>query len=235
MEKQFERTAKLIGEENVDMLSKKHVAIFGLGGVGGFVADSLARCGVGEFTLIDNDVVSETNINRQIVAYHSTIGMLKTEVLAKHLLDINPNLKINILNMFVLEDNINEINFNVFNYVVDAVDTVSAKLAIISKCKNFGIDIISSMGTGNKLNPHLLKICDIFKTSYDPLAKVVRKKLRENNINHLKVLSSDEKILKVVVESEQNNRHSPASISFIPACAGEMIACEVINDLIKNI
>lgn len=223
----FQRTESLIGQEALKKLSDSHVAVFGVGGVGGFAVEALARSGVGEITLIDNDTVKESNINRQIIALHSTIGQLKTAALKNRLSDINPQIKINELNIFVLPETIIEIDFSEFDYVVDAIDTVSGKLAIIETCNEKNIPVISSMGTGNKLDPTMFEISDINKTSVCPLARVMRYELKKRGIKKLKVLYSKENPAK------NTNGRVPSSISFVPSVAGLIIAGEVIKDIIK--
>lgn len=227
MQEIFQRTEALVGKDALTKLKNSHVAVFGIGGVGGYVVEALARGGVGEITLVDNDTVKESNINRQIIALHSTIGQLKTEAFSKRLYDINPDIRINMLNLFVLPENVSEINFNSFDYVVDAIDTVSGKLAIIDKCNEYDIPIISSMGTGNKLDPTMFEIADINKTSVCPLARVMRYELKKRGIKKLKVLYSKETPIKT------STSRVPASISFVPSVAGLIIAGEVIKDIIK--
>lgn len=223
----FQRTEALIGQEALNKLEKSHVAVFGVGGVGGYVVEALVRSGIGEITLIDNDTVKESNINRQIIALNSTIGQLKTEVFAKRISDITPDAKVNIQNIFVLPENIDEIDFEAFDYVIDAIDTVSGKLAIIEKCNEMNISVISSMGTGNKLDPTMFEIADINKTSVCPLARVMRYELKKRGIKKLKVLYSKETPIKT------SGERVPSSISFVPSVAGLIIAGEVIKDIIK--
>ena len=175
---QFSRTALLVGEAGVEKLKKSRVAVFGIGGVGGYVAEALVRSGVGTLDVIDKDVVSESNINRQIIALHSTVGQLKTEVFARHAKDINPNVVVHTHNLFFLPETADEFDFSCSDYVVDAIDTVSGKLAIIEKAKGLGIPVISSMGTGNKLDPTAFAVADISETSVCPLARVMRRELR---------------------------------------------------------
>ena len=222
----LKRTEALIGNEAIEKLKKAHVAVFGVGGVGGYIVEALARSGVGELTLIDNDTVKESNINRQIIALCSTIGEKKTAAFEKRLKDINPEIKVNLCDLFVLPENCNEIDFSRFNYVADAIDTVSGKLAIIEQCNKYGIPIISSMGTGNKLDPTAFKVTDIYKTDTCPLARVMRYELKKRGIKKLKVLYSREAPIK------QDTR-TPASISFVPSVAGLIIAGEIIKDIIK--
>lgn len=222
----LKRTEALVGKDAVEKLKNAHVAVFGVGGVGGHIVEALARSGVGELTLIDNDTVKESNINRQIIALCSTIGEKKTAAFEKRLKDINPDIKVNLCDLFVLPENCNEIDFSRFDYVADAIDTVSGKLAIIEQCSKYGIPVISSMGTGNKLDPTAFKVTDIYKTDTCPLARVMRYELKKRGIKKLKVLYSREAPIK------QDTR-TPASISFVPSVAGLIIAGEIIKDIIK--
>ena len=224
MENQFERTENLIGKENLEKLKTKKVAVFGIGGVGSFVVEGLARAGIENFILVDNDTISISNINRQIHSNYNTVGKYKVDEMTKRILDINPNIKVESLKIFFKDEN--DINFLDIDYIVDAIDSVSSKINLIKIAKRLEIPIISSMGTGNKLNPTQLEVSDISKTSVCPLAKVIRKELRKENINHLKVVYSKEEPIKV--ESK-----TPASISFVPSVAGLIIASEVVKDLIK--
>ena len=204
------------------------------GGVGGFAAEALARAGIGHFELIDNDVVSITNLNRQIIALHSTIGRPKTEVMAERIKDINPEADVSVRNCFFLPENADEFDFSSYDYVVDAVDTVTAKLAIISQAKKAGVPVISSMGTGNKLSPAMLEVSDISKTSVCPLAKVMRYELKKRGIKDVKVVYSKENPIKPRFEASDSGerRAVPGSVSFVPSAAGLIIASEVIKDLI---
>lgn len=235
MHNQFSRTALLLGDQAIDRLATKKVAIFGVGGVGGFVVEGLARCGIGSFELIDNDTVSVTNINRQIVATLSSVGRLKVDVAAERIHDINQDAEVIRRPVFYLKDQADDFAWDSYDYVVDALDTVSAKISIIEECTRRSIPIISAMGAGNKLDPSQLEITDIFKTKMDPLARVMRYQLRKRQIRHLKVCSSTEKPIK-----PQYNEHSeekspghfaPGSISFVPSVAGLMIAGEIVKDL----
>lgn len=221
---QFNRTNILLGESKLNILKHTHVAVFGIGGVGSFVIESLVRSGVGEITIIDFDKVDITNINRQIIALHSTIGKYKTDVMKSRLLDINPNIIVHTYNTFVSKDTIDEFNFESFDYVVDAIDNVTGKLLIIEKCKEKNISIISSLGTANKLDPTKLIITDISKTHTCPLAKVVRQSLRNRGINHLDVLFSTELPIK-------NSENVLGSISYLPSIAGLLISSKVILNL----
>ncbi len=234
MKEEFTRTAMLIGEESVEMLSSVHIAVFGIGGVGGYVTEALARCGVGEFDLIDNDTVNITNINRQIIATHETLGRYKTEVMKERILSINPEAKVNIHNTFYLPENSAEFDFTKYDYIVDAVDTVTAKIEIIMNAKKAGTPVISSMGTGNKLDPTLFEIADIYKTTVCPLAKVMRRELKKRGVNSLKVLYSTEEPVKSIA-AEVGEKPVPASIAFVPSVAGLIIAGEVIKELAEKV
>lgn len=227
---EFTRSEMLLGSGSLEKIKSASVAVFGLGGVGSYVCEALARCAVGNLTLIDNDTVNLSNINRQLVALHSTLGMKKTEVMANRIKDINPNASVTPLDMFYLPENSEQIDFSQFDYVVDAIDTVTAKIDIISKCKESGVDIISSMGTGNKLDPSLFQITDISKTNTCPLARVMRKELKDRGISNVKVLWSSEKAITPI---KMDDKITPGSVSFVPSVAGLMIAGEVIKDLIK--
>ncbi len=229
---EFERFEMLLGKDALDKLSSSSVAVFGIGGVGSYVCEALARCSIGNLTLIDNDTVSISNLNRQLIALNSTIGKLKTEVMGERIKDINPNAKITLHNMFFSSENSDKIDFSQFDYIVDAIDTVSSKLHLIEICNNSNINIISSMGTGNKLDPSLFTISDISKTHTCPLARVMRKELKERGINSLKVLWSPEKPITPLFS--KNNKHTPGSVSFVPSVAGLMIAGEVIRDIINK-
>ncbi len=226
----------LISKAALEQLKTSRVAVFGVGGVGSYVAESLSRAGIGAIDLIDNDTVSETNLNRQIIALHSTIGKMKTEVMKERILDINPDCKVTVFNTFVLPENINTFDFSVYDCIVDAIDTVSGKLAIIEKAYNENIPLISSMGTGNKLDPTAFRITDINKTSVCPLARVMRYELKKRGIKKLKVLFSSEEPIKPK-ENEKNKdtrKVPPGSISFVPSVAGLIIGGEVIKDIIKK-
>ena len=230
---QLSRTALLLGDENVEKLKKSHVAVFGVGGVGGFVAEALARSGVGHIDLIDNDRVSLSNINRQIIALHSTVGRKKTEVMAERIKDINPEICVTTHEIFYLPETADEVDFSAFDYVVDAIDTVSGKIAIVEKAHRENVPVISSMGTGNKLDPTAFEVADIQKTSVCPLARVMRRELKKRGIERLKVVYSKEEPRPPKVVDEETGKSVPASISFVPSVAGLIIASEVIKDLIK--
>lgn len=223
MKEQFSRTAQLLGNENVENLFDKHVIVFGVGGVGGYVVEALARSGVGQISIVDNDVVNESNINRQIIALHSTVGMQKVEVLKNRILDINPECQVFVYNQFFLPENSKDFDFSIYDYVVDAVDTVTAKLEIIKKSKESNVPVMSSMGTGNKLNPMGFKVSDISKTKVCPLARVMRNELKKRGISKVKCVYSEE---NPVIQTQ-----TPASVAFVPPVAGLLIASEVVKDL----
>lgn len=232
MNELYKRTAMLIGEDKVNALKEKTVAVFGVGGVGGYVAEALARAGVGCIVLVDKDNVSDSNRNRQIIALCSTVGRPKVEVMKERILDINPEAKVEIKQCFFLPETAKEFDFSAYDYVVDAVDTVTAKIELAVSCKKHGTPLISSMGTGNKLDPTAFKVADIYKTSVCPLARVMRRELKKRQIDSLKVVYSEEEPIINSSETE-NKKPVPASISFVPSVAGLIIAGEVIKDLIK--
>lgn len=227
MTEQFSRTALILGESTLQTFSAKHVAIFGLGGVGGYVAEALVRSGIGRFDLIDHDKVSLSNLNRQIIATHKTIGREKTEVMKERMLDINPEAEITIRPCFFLPENADDFDFSSYDYIVDAVDTVTAKIELILRAQAANVPIISSMGTGNKLNPAMLEVTDIYKTSVCPLAKVMRHELRKRGVKNLKVIYSREEPIKLA-------DRIPGSTAFVPPAAGLLIASEVIKDLTET-
>ena len=236
MENQWIRTELLLGEEAVEQLKKSHVAVFGVGGVGGYVVEALARTGVGTCDLIDRDTVSVSNINRQIIATHSTVGKVKVEVMKDRILEINPEAKVNIHKCFFLPENAGEFDFSRYSYVVDAVDTVTAKIELVMQARKAGVPIISSMGAGNKLDPTKFEVTDIYKTSVCPLAKVMRKELKKRGVKNLKVVYSTEKALQpgVDLSGEEGRRAVPGSVAFVPSVAGLIAAGEVIKDLITK-
>ena len=230
---QFLRTELLIGKENIDKLKKSKVAIFGIGGVGSFVLEALARAGIENFVLVDKDVVDITNLNRQIIATHKTIGKPKVEVAKIRVLDINPNAKVQIYQQFFMPES-NGIIDKSINYIVDCVDTVTAKIELVVRANNMNIPIISCMGTGNKLDPTKFEVSDIYKTTVCPIAKVMRKELKERNIPKLKVVYSKEQPLKQIQEKQlEYKKQTQASISFVPSVAGLIIAGEVIKDIVN--
>lgn len=226
MKEQFERTSLLVGEEAISKLNNSKVLIFGVGGVGGYVAEALARTGVGSITIVDKDTVSESNINRQIIALHSTVGRDKVDVLKERMLDINPELQVDARKCFFLPDNAHEFDFSQYDYIVDAVDTVTAKLQIIMQAKEAGVPVISAMGAGNKVHPEMFEIADIYKTEMCPLAKVMRRELKARGIKKLKVVYSKE---KPVYKGDV-----PGSIAFSPSVAGLLMASEVVRELCEG-
>lgn len=233
---QFEREIMLLGEDALARLARAHVAVFGVGGVGSFVAEALARAGVGELTLVDNDVVSETNLNRQLVALRSTIGRYKTEVMAERIADINPDCVVHALPV-VYEEAGKEQFFSMgFDYIADAIDTVICKTSLIVTALERGVPIISSMGTGNRLDPMQFCITDISKTSGCPLARVMRGALRERGILHHTVLASTELPIKPLQPASlpEGRRSVPGSVSWVPPCAGLMIAGYIVRQLIRE-
>lgn len=247
MADQFSRTQLLIGKAGIDNLHSARVAVFGVGGVGGYVCEALVRSGVGAFDLIDNDVVSITNINRQIIALHSTVGKYKVDVMKERMLDINPEADIRVYKSFFLPENEKDFPFEEYDYIVDAVDTVTAKIALVMKAKEYNIPIISSMGAGNKLDASQFEITDIYKTSVCPLAKVMRKELKERGIKKLKVVYSKE--IPIVPSDEELSQYAndnaddgalnvkkrtPGSTAFVPSVAGLILAGEVVKDLSGN-
>ena len=234
MEERFSRTVSLIGEENFDKLKKARVAVFGIGGVGGYVTEALARGGIGTLDLIDKDVVSKSNINRQIIALTSTIGKYKAEVAGERAKDINPNIKVNVYNIFYTPETAGQFDFSKYDYIVDAIDNVTGKIELAVQAQKTRTRIISSMGTGNKLNPTLFEVEDIYKTSVCPLARVMRRELKKRGIEKLKVVYSKEEPAKTRQFDEVTNKPVPASISFMPSVAGLIIAGEVIKDIIHG-
>lgn len=234
---EYSRTELLIGEEGIEKLRQSTVLVFGVGGVGSHCIEALARSGVGHLILVDNDDVSLTNINRQSIAYHSTIGCMKTKVMKERIKDIDPNIHVDTFEMFILPENIEELfeKVGTVDYIIDAIDTVSAKIALVEYAKEKDLPLISSMGTGNKLHPELFEITDLSKTSMCPLCKVMRKELKNRGIFHLKVLYSKEKPIDVggrtTGEATGTRRSLPGSISFVPPVAGLLIAGEVIREL----
>lgn len=227
MENRFSRTELLIGKEAIKKLNKSKVAVFGIGGVGSYVVEGLARAGIGNFILVDKDEVDITNINRQIIATTKTVGKSKVEVSKERILEINPEAKVEIYQEFFMPDTKGILDESI-DYIVDAVDTVTAKIELVLRANKLNIPIISSMGTGNKLDPTAFEVADIYKTSVCPLAKVMRKELKARGIKKLKVVYSKEEPIK------QEERGVPASISFVPSVAGLIIAGEVIKDLSKG-
>ena len=237
MNEQFSRTQILLGEEAVEKLKNARVAVFGIGGVGGYTVEALARCGVGNLDLIDSDTVSVSNINRQILATHSTVGMLKVDAAKARILDINPECHVRTYPIFYLPDTAQQFDFTAYDYIVDAIDTVTGKLQLVERAVAVGTPIICSMGTGNKLDPAAFMVSDISKTSMCPLARIMRKELKKRGINHLKVVFSQEEALTPDVDEEElkrtGKRQIPGSVAFVPGAAGLILAGEVVKDLIK--
>ena len=232
---EFARTELLLGADALKKLEQSRVAVFGIGGVGGYACEALARCGVGRLDLFDNDTVSLTNLNRQIIALHSSLGMPKTEVAKSRILDINPRAQVETHQVFFLPENADSFDFSCYDYVIDAIDTVAGKLALVQKAKEAGVPIISSMGTGNKLDPTGFRVADIQETKVCPLARVMRKKLREMGIDHLKVVYSEEIPLAARPGGETkgiSGRPVPGSVSFVPSVAGLILGGQVILDLV---
>lgn len=233
MNNQFSRTEMLIGKENVEKLHSKKIAIFGIGGVGSFVLEGLVRAGIQNFILVDKDEVDITNLNRQIIATHTTIGKPKVEVAKQRVLDINPNAKVEIYKEFFMPETKGILDSSI-DYIVDCVDTVTAKIELVVRANKMNISIISSMGTGNKLDPTKFEVADIYKTSICPLAKVMRKELKTRGIEKLKVIYSKEQPIKIDnINKDTITKQVPASISFVPSVAGLIIAGEVIKDMIN--
>ncbi|MDE5654421.1 MAG: tRNA threonylcarbamoyladenosine dehydratase [Clostridia bacterium] len=233
---EFSRTQLLFGKEAMERLSKSRVAVFGIGGVGGYTVEALARSGVGAIDLIDNDKVCLTNINRQIIATHKSVGKYKVDVEAERILEINPDCKVTVHRTFYMPDTQEEFDFTLYDYVVDAIDTVTGKLTIVENAKKSNTPVISSMGAGNKLDPTAFEVADIYKTSVCPLAKVMRRELKNRGINHLKVVYSKEQPIKPIedldIDSQDSaRRETPGSNAFVPSVVGLIIAGEVIKDL----
>ena len=237
MNEQFSRTGILLGEAAVRKLNKARVAVFGIGGVGGYTVEALARCGVGQLDLIDSDTVSVSNINRQILATHSSVGKLKVEVAKARILDINPECSVRTYPIFYLPETAQQFDFTQYDYIVDAIDTVTGKLQLVERAVAAGTPIICSMGTGNKLDPSAFMVSDISKTSMCPLARIMRKELKKRGIHHLKVVYSQEEALTPDVDPEElartGKRQIPGSVAFVPGAAGLILAGEVVKDLIK--
>ena len=234
MNKRFERQSLIIGEEATEYLATKTVALFGVGGVGSYAAEALARCGVGHVVLIDSDTVSESNINRQLCALSSTVGLPKVRVVADRLRDINPDLKVTEIQKFFLPENADELDFSSYDFVIDAVDTVSAKVEIAVRCASLGIPMISAMGTGNKLDPTALRVCDLAVTSGCPLARVMRRELKKRGITHLPVVCSAETPIKPFGTDADGGKPAVGSIAFVPSVAGLIAASEAVKRLISK-
>lgn len=246
MSEQFSRTERILGQEALAALAKKKVALFGLGGVGGYVAEALVRSGIGSFDLVDNDRIVLSNLNRQIIASHKTVGRDKADVMKERILDINPSAQVRMYKCFYLPETAGDFDFSCYDYVVDAVDTVTAKIDIVMRAQEAGVPVISCMGTGNKLNPAMLEVADIYETSVCPLAKVMRHELKKRGIKKLKVVYSKEVPLRPketegkeeesgqeeAERTERERRSTPGSVIFVPAAAGLLMASEVVKDLL---
>lgn len=230
-ENQFERTALLLGKASVERLARKRVAVFGVGGVGGFVCEGLVRAGIGAIDIVDKDTVALSNLNRQLIALHSTVGKNKVDVLEERLKDINKNLIIKKYKCFFLPETSETFDFREYDYVVDAIDTVTGKIELILKAKEAGVPIISAMGAGNKLDPTAFQVSDIYKTSVCPLARVMRRELKKRGVEKLKVVYSKEEPIKP--QFEEGEEVVPGSVSFVPPALGLIIAGEVVKDLIR--
>ncbi len=240
MSDQFSRTQLLLGEDAMEILKNSRVAVFGVGGVGGYVCEGLVRSGVGQFDLVDSDKVCLTNINRQIIATQKTVGMYKVDVMKERMTQINPDVIVNVHRCFFLPENADEFPFEEYDYVVDAVDTVTAKIALVLKCREKGVRIISSMGAGNKLDASAFRVADIYKTKVCPLAKVMRHELKKRGVKKLKVVYSEEMPIRpledMLSEVESTGRRSiPGSVAFVPSVAGLIIAGEVVKDIVGRV
>lgn len=235
MENQFSRTQRLLGRSAMEILAGSRVAVFGIGGVGGHVVEALARSGVGALDLIDNDKVCLSNLNRQIIATHSTIGRYKVDVMRDRIMDINPEAKVTAHRLFYLPEAADRFDFTLYDYVVDAIDTVTAKIDLIVRAQNAGTPVISSMGAGNKLDPAGFEVADLYETSVDPLARVMRRELKKRGVRSLKVVYSREKALVPLpdteTQEETTKRAVPGSTAFVPSAAGLIIASEIVRDL----
>lgn len=246
---QFSRTELLLGKEGMERLKNARVAVFGVGGVGGYVCEALVRSGVGSFDLIDDDKVCLTNLNRQIIATRSTVGKYKVDVMKERMLDINPDVQVETYKCFFLPENADDFPFAEYDYVVDAVDTVTAKIELVMKCQSMGVPIISSMGAGNKLDASAFQVADIYKTKMCPLAKVMRRELKKRGVKKLKVVYSEEKPTKPIEDMAiscrthcicppgaahkcTERRDIPGSVAFVPSVAGLIVAGEVVKDLV---
>ena len=229
---QFHRSELLLGADAMERLSASRVAVFGVGGVGGYAAEALARSGIGTLDLIDNDTVSVTNLNRQIIALHSTVGQYKTEVAAARIRDICPDITVNVHNCFYLPETADQFDFSQYDFVIDAIDTVKGKIGIVMQAKEAGVPVISSMGAGNKLDPTAFRVADLYQTKVCPLARVMRYELKKRGVRSLKVVYSEEVPIQPAVSDEvTQKRNVPGSVAFVPSVAGLIIAGEVIKEL----
>lgn len=236
MDSRFSRTERIFGADGMEKLKNAHIAVFGVGGVGSYIAEALARSGVGHISLIDSDDVDITNLNRQIEALSDTVGKPKAEVMRERILQINPECEVTVHNCFFLPENSSEFDFTKYDHVADAVDTVTAKIELVMKAQREGVPIISCMGTGNKLCPAMLEVSDIYKTSVCPLARVMRQELKKRGVKRLKVVYSKEEPIQALASDEENahRRNIPASAVFVPAAAGLIIASEIIKHIVAK-
>lgn len=234
VKEEFSRTAYVYGEDAVEKLNKAKVAVFGVGGVGGFICEALARAGVGSIDIFDKDTVSPSNINRQIIALHSTVGREKVDVMRQRMLDINPECKVNAYSVFYLPENADDFDLSIYDYIADAVDTVSAKLEIAERAYRLGIPVISAMGAGNKTDPTKFEVADISDTSVCPLARVMRRELKARGIKKYKVVYSKEEPRRSDVYDEESGKAIPGSLSFVPSVMGLIMAGEIVKDIIKD-
>ncbi len=230
----FSRTELLLGKSAMEQLAKSRVAVFGIGGVGGYVCEALARSGIGALDLIDHDKVSPSNINRQIIATTKTVGLYKTDVMKERILEINPEAKVSTYQCFFLPENASEFPFDEYDYVVDAIDTVTAKIELVLQCERSNVPIISSMGAGNKLDGSRFRVADIYKTSVDPLAKVMRRELKKRGVGKLKVVYSEEEPVRPFGTEDTGRKVVPGSTAFVPSVAGLILAGEVVKDLTRS-
>ena len=234
IKEEFSRTAYIYGEDAIDKLKKSRVAVFGVGGVGGYICEALCRAGVGSIDIFDRDSVSVSNINRQIIALHSTVGRAKVEVMKDRMLDINPDCNITAHNVFYLPENADEFDLSDYDYIADAVDTVAAKLEIAERAYKLGVPVISAMGAGNKTDPTRFEVADIADTTVCPLARVMRRELKARGIKKYKVVYSKEKPIKSGVVDSESGKAIPGSLSFVPSVVGLIMAGEIVNDLVEN-
>lgn len=233
LKEEFSRTAYVYGEDAVKILADSRVAVFGVGGVGGYICEALCRAGIGQIDVFDRDTVSLSNINRQIIALHSTVGRPKVEVIKERMLDINPDCRIVAHNVFYLPENADEFDLSVYDHIADAVDTVAAKLEIAVRADKLGIPVISAMGAGNKADPSRFQVADIYDTSVCPLARVMRKELKARNITRYKVVYSTEEPSKSGVSDPETGKAVPGSLSFVPSAMGLIMAGEIVNSILK--
>lgn len=236
MDERFSRTERLLGADGMEKLRNARVAVFGVGGVGSYIAEGLARCGVGQIDLIDSDDVDITNLNRQLEAVENTVGKPKAQAMKERILQIDPGCRVTVHECFFLPENSEQFDFTKYDYIADAVDTVTAKIELVMKASRDNVPIISSMGTGNKLSPAMLEVSDIYKTSVCPLARVMRQELKKRGIKKLKVVYSKEEPIKAApsAEDDPHRRNIPASAVFVPGTAGLIIASEIVKDIVKK-